>query len=163
MQNLSAVAVPLDPLASYIYIQHETSRILLQPSPSFAWILPLHNNYFPNHRSIMILKCSFLWKKRQTLWPFSWMGFRCLKARMRTILRRQFFLSLSSQKFLVLIFLSTSEGQTTQILKSDPTKGVSIAAKMLFPQANEGFWLYYTSFCDTKISKLILCFSNLLL
>ena len=43
-------------------------------------------------------------------------------------------------------FSSTSEGQTTQILKSDPKKGVSVVAKMLFPQVDEGFWLYYTSF-----------------
>ena len=43
-------------------------------------------------------------------------------------------------------FLLTSEGQTTQILKSDPKKGVSVVAKMLFPQVDEGFWLYYTSF-----------------
>ena len=31
-------------------------------------------------------------------------------------------------------FLSTSEGLTTQILKSDPKKGVSVGVKMLFPQ-----------------------------
>ena len=43
-------------------------------------------------------------------------------------------------------FLSTSEGQTTQILKSDPKKGVSVVAKMLFPQVDKGFWLYYNSF-----------------
>ena len=43
-------------------------------------------------------------------------------------------------------FLSTSEGQTTEILKSDPKKEVSFVAKMLFPQVDEGFWLYYTSF-----------------
>ena len=42
--------------------------------------------------------------------------------------------------------LSTSEGQTTQILKYDPKKGVSVVAKMLFPQVDEGFWLYCTSF-----------------
>ena len=42
-------------------------------------------------------------------------------------------------------FLSASEEQTTQILKFDPTKGVSVVAKMLFPQVDEGFWLYYTS------------------
>ena len=157
------MAVPLDPLASYIYIQHETSRILLQPSPSFAWILPLRNNYSPNHRSIMILKCSFLWKKKELYGPFHGWGSDVSRLEWEPFWGGSFFLSLSSQKFLVLIFLSTSEGQTTQILKSDPTKGVSIVAKMLFPQANEGFWLYYTSFCDTKISKLILCFSNLLL
>ena len=39
-------------------------------------------------------------------------------------------------------FLSNSEEQTTQILKSDPKKGVSVVAKILFPQVDEGFWLY---------------------
>ena len=44
-------------------------------------------------------------------------------------------------------FLLTSEGQTTQILmKSDPKKGASVVAKMLFPQVDKGFWLYYNSF-----------------
>ena len=46
-------------------------------------------------------------------------------------------------------FLLTSEGQTTQILmKSDPKKGASVVAKMLFPLLDEAFWLrlYYTSF-----------------
>ena len=33
-------------------------------------------------------------------------------------------------------FLSTSEGQTTQILKSDPKKGVSVVAKILFSQVD---------------------------
>ena len=47
LQNVPAVAVPLGPLASYIYIQHETSRICLQPRPSFAWILSLRNIIFP--------------------------------------------------------------------------------------------------------------------
>ena len=42
-------------------------------------------------------------------------------------------------------FLSTSEGQATQILKSDPKKRVSVVARMLFPQEDEGFWLYYAS------------------
>ena len=42
-------------------------------------------------------------------------------------------------------FLSSSEGQTTQILKSDPKKGLSVVNEMLFPQVDEGFWLYYTS------------------
>ena len=43
-------------------------------------------------------------------------------------------------------FLSISERQTTQIMKSDPKKGVSLVVKMLFPQVHEGFWLYYASF-----------------
>ena len=57
-----------------------------------------------------------------------------------------YILPLSSQKLLVLIFLSRSGGQTTQILKPDPKKGVQVVAKMLFSQVDEGFWLYYTSF-----------------
>ena len=36
LQNVPAVAVPLDPLASYIYIMHETSCTCLQPRPNFA-------------------------------------------------------------------------------------------------------------------------------
>ena len=38
-------------------------------------------------------------------------------------------------------FLSTSDRQTTQILKSNPKKGVSVVAKMLVPQVqvDEGF------------------------
>ena len=54
MQNVPSVAVPLYPLASYIYVQHETSRICMQPRPSF-----------PNHRSIiLILKCFFFMKEK---------------------------------------------------------------------------------------------------
>ena len=41
------MAVPLNPLASYIYMQYQTSRIRLQPRPSFAWILHLRNIIFP--------------------------------------------------------------------------------------------------------------------
>ena len=48
-------------------------------------------------------------------------------------------------------FLSTSEGQSTQILKSDPKKAVSDVAKMLLLQVDKGFWLYYTSFCYKNI------------
>ena len=47
LQNVPAVTVPLDPLTSYIYTQHETSRTCLQPRSSFAWILPLLNIIFP--------------------------------------------------------------------------------------------------------------------
>ena len=36
LQNVPAVAVPLDSLASYIYIMHETSCTCLEPRPSFA-------------------------------------------------------------------------------------------------------------------------------
>ena len=75
------------------------------------------------------------------------MGFNRLKPRMKTTLRRQFSL-LFTMKFPEIAgihFLLTSdywEGQPTQILKYDPKKGVSVVAKMLFPQLDEGFWLY---------------------
>ena len=62
-----------------------------------------------------------------------------------------YFLLLSSQKLVVFIFLSISEGQATQILKSDLKKGVSVVAKMLSLQVDEGFWLYCTSFCTKNI------------
>ena len=39
-------------------------------------------------------------------------------------------------------FLSTSVTNNTN---TEPKKGVSVVAKMLFPQEDEGFWLYYTS------------------
>ena len=39
-------------------------------------------------------------------------------------------------------FLSISEGQTTEILKSDLKRGVSVVVKMLSPPVDEGFWLY---------------------
>ena len=58
-------------------------------------------------------------------------------------------------------FLSISEGQTTQILKSDPKGEVSVVPKILFPQMKVPG--YTTLVSDTKISKLILCFSILLL
>ena len=67
------------------------------------------------------------------------MGFNCRKARMRTTLRRQFTFTIEFPEIAGTHFLSTSEGQTTQILKSDPKKGVSVVTKMLFPQVDEGF------------------------
>ena len=51
-------------------------------------------------------------------------------------------------------FLSISEGQTTQILKSDPKGEVSVVPKILFPQMKVPG--YTTLVSDTKISKLIL-------
>ena len=73
------------------------------------------------------------------------MGFNCLKARLRTTLRRQFTFTIKSPEIAGTHFLLTSEGQKTQILKYDPKKGVLVAAKMLFPRV-DGFWLCYTSF-----------------
>ena len=56
-----------------------------------------------------------------------------------------YFLPLSSQKLLVLIFYQPLKDKQHKILKSDPKKGVSVLAKMLFPQVDEGFWLCYAS------------------
>ena len=63
--------------------------------------------------------------------------------------------TIKSPELAVTHFLSTSEEQTTQILKSDPKKGVSVVAKMLFPQLDEDFWQYYTS-AWYKISNIVL-------
>ena len=61
-------------------------------------------------------------------------------------------------------FLSTSEGRTIQIPRSDPKKGVSVLIQLkcyfLRQMKVSG---YTTLVSDTKISKLILCFSILLL
>ena len=77
------------------------------------------------------------------------MGFKCLKARIKTTEEAAYFLPFKFQEIASTHFLLTSdywsEGQTTQILKFDPKKGVSVEAKMLFSQVDEGFWLYYTS------------------
>ena len=73
------------------------------------------------------------------------MGFNFLKAE-NHFEEAVYFLQLSSQKLLLLIFLLTSEVQKTQILKSDPKKEVSVVAKMLCPKVDEGFWLSHTIF-----------------
>ena len=128
MQNVPSVAVPLDPLASYIYTMYETSCTCLQPRPSFAWmIIPLYNIIFPIiDQWFWSLNVPFYEKKR--LYDlFSWIGLDCLQAWMKTNLRRRQFTFY--HKFSELVrthFLSTSEGSTTKIPKSDPKKGVSI-------------------------------------
>ena len=79
----------------------------------------------------------FLFMKKRLSGLFSGMGLDCLKARMRTTLRRQFtFYDIKFPEIVGTHFLSTSEGQTTQILKSDPKKGVSVVAKILFSQVD---------------------------
>ena len=146
MQNVLTVAVPLDPLASCIYIKHKMSRTFLQPRPSFAWILLLRNFIFLNHRSlILILKCSFLWKKKSFMAFFRGWVSTASRPEWKPLWGSSLHFTIKFSEIDGTHFLSTSEGQTTQILKSDPTKGVSVVAKMLFPQVDEGFWLYYTS------------------
>ena len=62
MQNVPALAVPLDPLLAKvaIYIQHEVNRTCQQPRPSFTWILHICNFIFPiiDQRRYFYLKIS---------------------------------------------------------------------------------------------------------
>ena len=71
-------------------------------------------------------------KKKKNYGPFSWMRFNCLMRTTFDFEETVYFLQLSSQKLLVLIFCQPlqSEGQTMQILISDPKKGVSVGAKI---------------------------------
>ena len=157
------MAVPLNPLASYVYIQHETSRTCLQPRPSFAWILPLRNIICPivDQQSWSILKCPFLWKDFMAL--FHEWGSTASRLEWEPLWGGSLlFISKFPEKLLVLIFYQPLKNKQHKYWNLIQKKGVSVVAKMLFPQVDEGFWLYYTSFWY-KISKLILCFSILLL
>ena len=122
MQNVPAVAVPLDPLASYIYIQHEMSHMCLQPRSIFAWIIPLRNiisptqYYFPNHRSIiLILKCSFLWKKK-LYGPFHGWGSTASRLEWEPLWGGSLLFTIKFPEIAGTHFLSTSERKTTKIL-----------------------------------------------
>ena len=85
----------------WLWKRFESSKSLLIRFPSRSEkicpsIIVLYN-------CIVLCNCIML---NKNLWPFSWMGFNCLKARATSVV---YFLPLSSQKYLVLI-LSTSEG-----------------------------------------------------
>ena len=81
--------------------------------------------YFPNHNDPDPQKFVFIKNRLSCL--FSGMELDCLWARMRTALRRQLrFYDIKFPEIVGTHFLSTSEGQTTQIPKSDPKKGLSI-------------------------------------
>ena len=69
-------------------------------------------------------------KKKRLYGPFSWMGFNCLKARMRTTLEGSLLFNIKFPEIAGTHFLSTSEGRTTQIPKSDPKKGVSVLMQL---------------------------------
>ena len=103
LQNVATMALPLDPLANCIYIQHETSRTCLQPRLSLDSSVTQY--YFPNHRPIiLILKCSFLWKKR-LYDPFRGWGSTASRLEWEPLWGvAVYFLLLSSQKLRVLIF-----------------------------------------------------------
>ena len=74
--------------------------------------------------------------------------------------------TISSQKLLLLIFYQPlkEEQHKSKIWPKEKSIGPYVA-KMLFPQVDEGFWLpsYTTLVSDTKTSKVVLCFSLLLL
>ena len=127
MRNVPAVAVPLDPLASYIYIEHdETSHSCQQASPSFAWILPLHNIIFPIIDQWS--SCSnvpFYEKKKEFMALFH--GWGSTASRLEPLWEGSLLFSIKVPDIAGTHFLSTSERRATQkIQKSDPKKGVSV-------------------------------------
>ena len=69
----------------------------------------------------------FLFYEKRLYGPFSWMKLDCLKARMRKLLEGDSLrFTIKFPEIVGTHFLSTCEGRTTQIPKSDPKKGVSI-------------------------------------
>ena len=143
------MAVLLDPLATYIYIQHETSRICLQPRPSFAWILPLRNIIiiFPIIDQKSWSSNVLFYEKKRLYGPFSWMEFNCLKA--RNTLRRQFtfYHNYAPRNCWYSFFINlwTSTNNTNTEIWSKERSINPHVAKMLLHQVDEGFWLYYTN------------------
>ena len=91
----------------------------------------------------------FLFMKKKTLWHFFMDGVHLPQGQYKNHFEEAVFSLLFTIKFSEIAgthLLSTSEGQKTQIVKSDPRKGVSVISKILFPhQVDEGFWLYYTN------------------
>ena len=154
---------PLDPLASYIYI-HETSHTCQHPTrPSFAWILPLHHIIFPiiDQWSWSSNVPFYIWKK--TLWSFSWMGFNCLKIRTTFDFEEAlYFLPLSSQKLLVLIFyqLQKDKQHKYQNLIQRKEYWFLCSQNVIFPGRWRVLTTYTTLVPDTKISKLTIVLFN---
>ena len=143
--------VPHDPLASYIYIFTAWNELRLPAAKAYLRLdSSLTQYFFPNHyRSIIMINPQmFLFMKKRLYDPFSWMGFNWWTSRLEweQLWGGSLLFTIKFQQIAGTHFLSTSEGHTTQILTSDPKKGVSVVTKMLFPQVDEGFWLYYTSF-----------------
>ena len=88
----------------------------------------------------------FFFMKKRLYGPFHGWGLTTSRLERETLWGSSLLFTIKFPHIAGTHFLSTSEGQTTQLLKSDAKKGVSVVTKMLFPQVDEGFWLYYTSF-----------------
>ena len=119
LRNVPAVAVRLDPLASYIYIHHETSYICLQPRPSFAWILSLRNIVFPIIGQYS-WSSNVLFYEKKTLWTFHGWASTASRLEWKLLWGGSLLFTIKLPEIAGTHFLSTSEGKTTQILKSDP-------------------------------------------
>ena len=92
----------------------------------------------------------FLFYEKQTLRPFFMDGVQLPQAQGQNHFEEAvYFLPLSSPKLLVgTHFISTSEGQTTQIPRSDPKRGVSVLQLKWGnnpTQMQVSGYLYYTS------------------
>ena len=143
MQNVPAVAVPLDPLASYIYIQHKNSRTSLQPRPSFASTLPLYNIFFSiiDHFSSNV---SF-YEEEDFIALFHGWGSSSLRLQWEPAWGGSLLFTIKFPEIPCTHFLSTSEGQAAQINTEVWFKERSIGPyidKMLFSQVDQGFWIY---------------------
>ena len=134
-KNVPAVAVPLDPLSSYIYILHETSCTCLKPRPSDSSLISWNINFPIIDKWSWSSSVPFYEKK--TLWRlFSWMGLGCLKARMKTNWRMQFTFYHKLPEIAGTHFLSNSEARMNNANTKIWSKERSInpyVAKVLFP------------------------------
>ena len=123
MQNFSAVAVPLDPLVTYIYIQHEMSCNCPQPRPSFAWILALRNIIslrniiFPIIDQYSWSSSVLFYEKATTLYgSFHGWGWTASRLEWEPLWGGCLLFNIKFPEIAGTQFLSTSEWQTAQIL-----------------------------------------------
>ena len=76
----------------------------------------------------------FMKKKKQFYGPFHGWGSTASRLEWEPPWGGSLLFTIKFPEIAATNFLSTSEGQTTEILKSYPKKAVSVVAKMLFPQ-----------------------------
>ena len=124
MENFPTMAVPLDPLASYVYIQYETSRTYQQPRPSFAWILPLHNIISPIIDQWSWSSNVPFYEKKDFMALFH--GWGSTASRLEPLWGGSLLFTIKFPEIAGTHFLSNSQRRTTQISKSDQRKGVSV-------------------------------------
>ena len=139
-------------LGQMVRVSNMTCGAREEPRSSFTWILPWRNVIFP----ILILKCSFLLKKDFIALFHGW-GSTASRIKWEPPWGGSLLFPIKLPEITGTHFLLTSEGQTTQIMKSNPKNGVLVVAKMLFPRVDGGFWLYYTSDSYKNIQTNIDC------